>query len=160
VFDGERSIETQELPDGWAFASPPPRFGAALGVRQLSLSPSRTSAHDARTLVRGLLRTTRRDRWVDAAELAMSEIVTNACIHARTTVELRVAVYPDHVAIEVRDYSTTMPAPVVSDLEGANGRGMALVAAVTVDRGISDLGDGGKIVWFCVAGADEQARVS
>src|SRR3954454_12100320 len=130
------SVGTQGLPDGWAFAPPPPRFDASLGERQISLAANPTSARDARTLVRGLLHSTDRDRWLDDAEVAISEIVTNVCLHAHTTLELRATAYADHLTVEVRDYSSTMPSPAVLDLDATCGRGMGLVAAVTVDRGI------------------------
>ncbi|MEA3055225.1 MAG: hypothetical protein QOD30_657 [Actinomycetota bacterium] len=159
VVDGAYSIDTQELPDGWAFAPPPPRFDASLGERQISLAASPTSARDARTWVRGLLQSIDRDRWLDDAEVAITEIVTNACLHARTTLELRATAYPDHLTVEVRDYCPTMPSMVVLDLDATCGRGMGLVTSVTVDRGIRNLGEGGKIVWFSVADARAPERV-
>jgi anti-sigma regulatory factor (Ser/Thr protein kinase) len=154
------SVEGPELPVGWTFASPPARFDASLAERQISLAANPTSAGAARRFVRSLLQSIDREEWLDAAEVAISEIVTNACVHAGTSIELRAVAHDDHLTVEVRDYDATIPSRPVLDLDAPCGRGMALVSAVTVDRGVRILGDDGKIIWFCVADARESALVT
>jgi PAS domain S-box-containing protein len=84
---------------------------------------------------------------LDAAELAVSELVTNAALHAETPVELRVAVAPDLVRVEVRDFSATVPRQRHYGAQATTGRGLALVAAIADSYGVTPLPDG-KIVWF------------
>ncbi|MDP1805519.1 MAG: PAS domain S-box protein, partial [Acidimicrobiales bacterium] len=91
-----------------------------------------------------------RHAWVDSAELAISEVVTNASLHAHTAVEIRLTSYVDQVCVEVRDFNTTLPVQRNYDVQATTGRGMALVAAVTLECGVHPLGESGKVVWFCV----------
>jgi anti-sigma regulatory factor (Ser/Thr protein kinase) len=46
----------------------------------------------ARRLVAELIQQAERDEWLDAGELAVSEVVTNAALHAHTEIELRVVI--------------------------------------------------------------------
>ncbi|MDQ1641345.1 MAG: hypothetical protein QOJ90_696 [Actinomycetota bacterium] len=89
-----------------------------------------------------------KENWGDVAVLAISEIVTNAALHAHTSIELLVDVGADRVRVEVRDYNNRLPAQRRYDADATTGRGMALVAALTADCGVVELATGGKIVWF------------
>ncbi|PRY10764.1 ATP-binding protein [Kineococcus rhizosphaerae] len=88
----------------------------------------------------------------ESAELAVSELVTNAMLHARTafTVTVR-ALEAGGVRVEVAD---TSPLPVVvrrHGLSAATGRGLQLVAAVSAAWGIEAFpasAGTGKCVWF------------
>lgn len=92
--------------------------------------------------------------WVtDTANLVLSELVTNALIHADSDVDIRILRYPDHVRVEVLDYDVHPPIPstisIRDDAENAraeNGRGLALVDALGMDWGTSRT-VGGKSVW-------------
>jgi anti-sigma regulatory factor (Ser/Thr protein kinase) len=121
------------------------------------------SAGDARRFVRGLLLETGRESWVDAAALAVSELVTNAVLHAHTEVELAVVTGPDHVRIEVRDDNPVLPAARSYDDHATTGRGLELVASVTASHGVESLGAAGKVVWCCirdeVEGSDADASL-
>jgi PAS domain S-box-containing protein len=116
--------------------------------------PASTSA--ARALVRDALEAAGRPEWSEAAELACSEIVTNAVLHAHTSIELTVEVHADHVRVAVRDFSPALPVQRHYDVSATTGRGMALVAALTDDHGVSDVGPDGKTVWFTVSGASAE----
>jgi PAS domain S-box-containing protein len=93
-----------------------------------------------------------RDRWVDAAELAASELVTNAVLHAHTELTLH-AWCGDELRVEVRDGSPALPVPREYGAEATTGRGMGLVAALTQDHGVTRLPDGGKAVWCVITDA-------
>ncbi|MFJ4467587.1 SpoIIE family protein phosphatase [Streptomyces sp. NPDC089424] len=73
---------------------------------------------------------------VDVVELAASEIVTNALIHAGSDVDLRMRVFEDHLRLEVRDSDTNPPIPSSLSLteeeapEAEHGRGMLIVEAL------------------------------
>lgn len=103
----------------------------------------------------------RRDDLVDSATLAVSELVANAVIHARTTIWIGIRGEPTDLRIDVYDLSgrRIRPRPVVSDElqdTGNNGNGISLVSAMTKSWGVEPWGDG-KCVWFVPAPPDEPA---
>ena len=125
-----------------------PRLVEARG----ELAPALESAAEARRLVRQTLRAAERDELADVAELVVSEVVTNATLHAHTPVELWVGVGEDDVWVEVRDFNPTLPVQRDYDVEATTGRGMGLVSALSSACGVHSLGEDGKVVWFCVSG--------
>jgi len=114
------------------------------------LEPTLESPREARRLLRQFLEHVGRPDWLDAGELAISEIVTNGSLHGHTTMTLRLVAYDDHAYVEVRDSNNSLPVPRDYDREATTGRGMALVAAVTAECGVVTLGPDGKAVWFCL----------
>ncbi|MFC8779308.1 ATP-binding protein [Streptomyces nigra] len=72
----------------------------------------------------------------DVVELAASEIVTNALIHAGSDVDLRLRIFEDHLRLEVRDSDTNPPIPSALSLtedeapEAEHGRGMLIVESL------------------------------
>lgn len=117
--------------------------------RTLAFDPAGLSAREARRFVRRLLVEAGHPDWVEAAELAVSEVVTNVVLHAHTTFELTVRLAADHVRVEVLDRNPVLPRQRGYDDEATTGRGMTLVEAVTDAHGITPLDDG-KVVWFCI----------
>ena len=85
---------------------------------------------------------------VDDVRLVVSELATNALVHAQTafTVKLRTAMGPA-VVLEVGDGSCAGPVLVASTVLDTSGRGMAIVEALTQDWGIDVYEAGGKSVW-------------
>ena len=85
----------------------------------------------------------------DAAELLVSELVTNCVRHAHSMITLAVDCADDHIAVAVGDDGDKMPVvrETVTD-EDTGGRGLHLVDALAGDWGIRQRADGGKIVWF------------
>lgn len=122
--------------------------------RSMTLKGAPASARVARRAVRDLLHAADRDHWSDAAELACSEVVSNAVLHAHTDLELTVHVFDELVRVEVRDFSEALPRQRDYGGHATTGRGMALVAALSTEHGISDAGPGGKTVWFVIGGDD------
>ncbi|NHC16481.1 ATP-binding protein [Motilibacter sp. E257] len=84
------------------------------------------------------------------AQLAVSELVANAVIHARTPVTVRVEVMPPGARVSVHDESASLPVPAALGATAMSGRGLVLVDAVTAQWGVEpDLAPGrGKTVWF------------
>lgn len=127
-------------------------------VAVLRLPPAAQSAGAARRFLRGLLAESGRERWTDAAELALSEVVTNGVLHAHTDLVLRVHLAEDAVEVEVQDANPTLPTQRRSagadEEEATTGRGLGLVAALTRDCGVRAEAQG-KVVWFVVG--DEPA---
>jgi anti-sigma regulatory factor (Ser/Thr protein kinase) len=120
--------------------------------QELRLSPEPAAARAARALVRSAVPAARRE---DAC-LAVSEIVTNAVLHAREPIILRVLVNGTVVRVEVQDGSPVTPAISLLDpAGGVTGRGLVLVAAVTDAWGVEEVPDG-KIVWFTIGDASRE----
>jgi PAS domain S-box-containing protein len=124
--------------------------------RLLSLPGAPRSAGQARSFVRQLLEDAGHEEWMDAATLAVRELVTNGVIHGHTDLELTGRVEDDHVRVEVRDFNPTLPSPRSYDDHATTGRGLELVAAVSQAHGVESLGGAGKIVWFCVGTASQE----
>ncbi len=125
--------------------------GCLVEERRLTLVSDPRSARAARALVREVLGEASDKGWIDSAELAVSELVTNAVLHARTPLEVLVRVEGDHVRIEVTDSSDLAPV-VRSPGQGATtGRGLAIVASVSSSFGVERRPDGGKVVWCTIA---------
>lgn len=127
-----------------------------LGESVLVLEPETSSPRVAREALRELLQHARPE-WVDGAELAVSELVTNAVQHAHTQVELRAVLTVSNLRVEVRDTNPVMPVAREWGAEASTGRGMGLVAAVTSAHGVIPLQPQGKVVWFRLAD-DEHAE--
>ena len=113
------------------------------------LAAQRGAPREARQFVRGALAEVDPD-LVDAVELLVSELVTNAVIHASSAPRLEVALLPDRVRVEVQDDDPALPARRVPDEDRPGGRGLLLLDGVASSWGAEPRGDG-KVVWFEVA---------
>jgi anti-sigma regulatory factor (Ser/Thr protein kinase) len=119
---------------------------------ELVLAPSPTAAASARAFVRDLL-----GYWqlalpdntvVDRAVLLAGELVTNAVVHARTELRLRVELRGELLHLAVRDGSPRLLRLVtIPDPEAEGGRGLWLVEQLARAWGVNRHPDGGKVVW-------------
>lgn len=110
---------------------------------RISLDPLAASVPAARRFVECAL-----GRWgateiLEDVQLLASELVTNAVLHARTTIELVLTQAQDVVRLEVHDRRAGLES--VTPVE--RGRGLQLVEGLTQRWGIVDDG-GGKVVWL------------
>jgi PAS domain S-box-containing protein len=122
--------------------------GDVLERRSVQLPPAPASAGQARRLVREVLGDADREELRDAAELAVSEIATNAALHGHTPFDVTATLRPGGLRVEVRDSNPMLPAQRDYDRHATTGRGMALVGAITSRCGVTGLGAQGKVVWF------------
>ncbi|MFD9127107.1 ATP-binding protein [Kitasatospora sp. NPDC059571] len=76
------------------------------------------------------------------AELALSELVTNAVRHGGPPIGLRLAVSPEWISIEVRDGGRGRPVVREPDPDAVSGRGLAIVRAVADEWGVRRDGSG------------------
>ena len=113
-----------------------------------AFGPHLSAAGAARRLLQSALADAERERWSDAGVLALSEVVSNAALHAHTRIEVLVEVHDDYLWAEVSDGSALFPQQRQYDRQATTGRGMALVSALTDECGVHSLGTAGKIVWF------------
>ncbi|MFC6152968.1 ATP-binding protein [Nocardioides yefusunii] len=131
----------------------------------LALDTSPRAAAVARRWVASVCRDLGREDLVHSAELGVSELVTNAILHGKEPVDVRVRGTAAHPRIEVFDASHCPPTlPLARPAEWANsnhgletyGRGLTLVALTATTWGTT-IEESGKVVWFEPAGdiADE-----
>src|SRR4051794_7103002 len=120
----------------------------------LDLEPLPESVARARIFVRRCLqRTGATDDDIDTAVLLTSELVTNAVVHAATTIRLRVLLDRAEAMIDVEDASRRQLAFGESSPDALGGRGLELVARLALRHGSYAIPDDGKHVWFTVASA-------
>ncbi|MFI1731805.1 ATP-binding protein [Streptomyces acidicola] len=86
----------------------------------------------------------------DAAELALTELVTNVVRHVPgRRCGICFLLLPGAVRVEVSDSCPRLPVPGSGNVLSDSGRGLLLVEAVTDRWGVTPRPDGsGKIVWF------------
>ncbi|MFF7989018.1 ATP-binding protein [Kitasatospora xanthocidica] len=144
-------MEGIAVPD--ALAAPPTLAGDGL----LWLPRHRSSVLAARLLLRNFLAgIPGGDALVTTGELVLSELTTNAVVHARVPKGRRIAIrfesVCDHLRVEVHDASNEKPAiRRATDLDGLSGRGLCLVEVLSLEWGFEPRPEGiGKIVWALV----------
>lgn len=118
-----------------------------------SFAPVPVSARDARRFLRAFLVEHGVDEEVigEGAELALSEVVTNAVLHAHTPFDVALALDDvGRLRVEVRDGSPQLPVQRGYAEQATTGRGMDLVAAFTQECGVDLDGPRGKTIWFVV----------
>jgi len=112
-----------------------------------TLASEPASASRARRLVREVLERHGREELLDSAILLVSEVVTNAVLHAGTPIGLRCRIGADAVRIEISDGSPVLPSIRHYDDIASTGRGLALVAELSQAWGLEP-NEHGKTVWF------------
>jgi anti-sigma regulatory factor (Ser/Thr protein kinase) len=117
----------------------------------LELVPEPQSVRRARVGVVSELATIGRDDLADAAELGVSELVTNAILHADPPIVVRVGGTAAHPRVEVHDNSPAPPKArsMTADerLLATVGRGLGIVAMFSTTWG-AEVSSEGKVVWF------------
>ena len=129
---------------------------------RLDLEAQPASVGQARRFVRGLLQEWDLDGLVDTASLLVSELATNAVLHARTPYALRVLRDDEQVRVDVLDGSLVQPRRRLNSATAATGRGVALVEELASAWGATaadELEGFAKGVWFTlpVTGVVEDA---
>jgi anti-sigma regulatory factor (Ser/Thr protein kinase) len=131
-------------------------------LKRSSLSVDHTSraARQARVWVGQRLSDVGREDVVWSAELAVSELLSNALLHGEPPIVVQMGGTKDHPRVEVSDGShqlPQMPGTVAVDRTGQDvpedellltiGRGLDLVSRFSEAWGV-ELGPEGKVVWF------------
>jgi anti-sigma regulatory factor (Ser/Thr protein kinase) len=109
----------------------------AVVARHLDLDPQASSPRRGRWFVRDACRDWQLDALRDDAMLVASELVTNAVTHAGTTARLVVRYDGLGLIIRVRDRRPDRALPLRSADARPPGYGLALVAAVSGDFGVT-----------------------
>jgi CheY-like chemotaxis protein len=84
---------------------------------------------------------------VDDALLVVSELVTNAVVHADSEAELSMALSAEILRIEVADSGVDTPDPHLAGDDDEHGRGLLLIAVLSAAWGTESRAEGGKVVW-------------
>jgi anti-anti-sigma factor len=117
---------------------------------ELSLAASATAPAAARLYVRDVLSYWRLalpgDEIIYLAELLADELVTNAVVHARTPLRLRLELRGDLLLLAVDDGDRRLLRPVADPTDGEGGRGLRLVERLATAWGVHRHQDG-KTVW-------------
>lgn len=83
-------------------------------------------------------------------ELLSSELLANAVLHGPqgAAIGLQVTHTDEVVRVSVSDAGTESPVVMHNEPSAPNGRGMAIVEAMSSRWGVDDHEDGGKTVWY------------
>ncbi|MEV0602209.1 ATP-binding protein [Streptomyces sp. NPDC050315] len=124
------------------------------------LGPGAPSVREARDAVRTWLAEYGLHDAVETAELLVSELATNAVLHARSRFRLTLTLCRGVLRCEVADQVRDAPPPGRAGAceDSENGRGLFLVDALSERWGSTLLEDGqGKCVWFELAAVASRA---
>jgi anti-sigma regulatory factor (Ser/Thr protein kinase) len=127
---------------------------SAISQAHTRLAADLQSAGSARHFVDETLR-----RWdcgerLEIVSLLVSELVTNAVVHAHSDVEVVVRMTGANVRIDVLDHSNEHPVVRSPSVYDTSGRGLALVESLASRWGVDPRPGGGKSVWFEVPALD------
>jgi anti-sigma regulatory factor (Ser/Thr protein kinase) len=114
------------------------------------LPPDASSVRAARQFVADVLGSTLDTPALQQTVLLVSELATNAVVHARSPFEIVVQSAGDRLRIGVHDRgSGAIPSADVEppDADAVGGRGLALVSRLAARWGVDPMADG-NCVWF------------
>jgi anti-sigma regulatory factor (Ser/Thr protein kinase) len=114
------------------------------------LPPTARSVPQARRHIASTLEHWHLETLVDTACLLVSELVTNAVLHARTPMTLAVARAGDGVRISVTDGSPVSPSLRRHSDTATTGRGLRLLDQLA-DAWKAEGNGNGKSVWFMLS---------
>ena len=142
--------------NGWRVAS---AYAAAVISAVGTFPPAPASVRAARCFVGSVLAEWGLRAAYDAAEMLVSEVVTNAVLHARTPFTVTVTRSADAVRVSVNDGSPAVPQQRMYGPDATTGRGMRLVASLSLRWGVEPDDAGGKEVWFEVSTAGDAGQM-
>jgi PAS domain S-box-containing protein len=119
---------------------------SAMHKLERRLRPHPSSVGAGRRLVRQVLSDADRTDLIEAAELVVSELVTNALVHAGTDVDVVAEASRSGLRVEVSDESAHLPTTKLYSVMASTGRGLRLVDDL-VDRWGAVPRPVGKTVW-------------
>src|SRR5687768_3904936 len=123
------------------------RNGGEQDEHVVALSGDRFDPFTARRATRKFLHGRVDTSVCDEAVLLVSELVTNAVMHARTALTLRLRAEAGQLRVEVDDHDERLPVLSESNHESERGRGLHLLESVASRWGVTPRA-GGKTVWF------------
>lgn len=122
---------------------------AAPVAQSLRLAPHPTAPRASRDFVSRTLLDWQLGPRIPTACLVVSELVTNAMVHAGTDIDLSLAAHRGILRVTVRDHGAGLPLHLVAPV-GLHGRGLAVVAGLSRGWGVLPTAGGGKVVWAVI----------
>lgn len=113
------------------------------------------SAAAARRFVRDFCLSRGCEELIDLALLVVSELITNAVVHAQSPSTLALRLRSETLRLEVSDASTEAPSPKSVTAEAEEGRGLFVVAAVCTAWGV-DPTETSKTIWAEISRAEDR----
>ena len=114
----------------------------------IELDPEPASVRSARRFVTETLHDTGQEHYSDVATLLVSELVTNAVLHAGTPISMVVEADPPWLRVAVKDDARGQVARRRFAPDASTGRGLSLVDALAAAWGADTIAGDGKVVWF------------
>ncbi|HUB70227.1 MAG TPA: ATP-binding protein [Acidimicrobiales bacterium] len=111
-----------------------------------AFSPEPREVYSARHFVASVL-----EKWgfeCDDLPLLVSELATNAVLHARSDFEVTVVRSGPRLRVEVYDQNTRLPSFAVAPPDAYSGRGLMLLRELATAWGVESHSDSGKTIWF------------
>ena len=128
-------------------------------VQSLRLAPHPTAPRASRDFVGRTLLDWRLSEHIATACLVVSELVTNAMIHAGTDIEVTLSEERGAIRIAVGDLGPDLPVERPAAV-GEHGRGLTIVAGLSSAWGVLPSPAGGKVVWAVLDGSPGPTPVS
>jgi anti-sigma regulatory factor (Ser/Thr protein kinase) len=114
-----------------------------------AFAPEASEVFSARRFVVSVL-----DAWgleIEDLPLLVSELATNAVLHARSDFEVTVIRSNRRIRVEVFDQNTRLPTFAAAPPDAYSGRGLMILRGLASAWGVESHSDIGKTIWFEVA---------
>jgi anti-sigma regulatory factor (Ser/Thr protein kinase) len=80
--------------------------------------------------------------------LLVSELATNAVLHARSDFAVTIVAREDRIRVEVFDHNARLPSPTAVPAEAYSGRGLMILQGLSSAWGVETHAGIGKTIWF------------
>lgn len=118
---------------------------------EIVLAAEPVSASKARDFIRQHLVAHDLGYLVEDVRLVVSELATNAMVHARTPFVVTLSGMDGVLLLDIQDGSPSVPARAASNVMDMGGRGLVLVELLSREWGVTANADGSKSVWASFA---------
>ncbi len=111
-----------------------------------AFAPEASEVFSARRFVASVL-----DAWgleIEDLPLLVSELATNAVLHARSDFEVTVIRFSRRIRVEVFDQNTRLPTFAAAPPDAYSGRGLMILRGLANAWGVESHSDVGKTIWF------------
>jgi anti-sigma regulatory factor (Ser/Thr protein kinase) len=122
--------------------------------RRLRLASHPTAPRQARDFLAATCALWAAERFLETGGLVLSELVSNAVMHAGTEVEVELQLTGDRLRMSVHDDGPGLPRVVPAHQRTIGGHGLDIVSRIAESWGVAPDPAGGKSVW-CVLQAAE-----
>lgn len=143
-------VTTAPADQAWLPTLPIASTDTPLGPVRWQLPAEVTSGSRARTQLPQLLSAWGLASLLDDAELLLSELISNAVVHAHSPVTVTISRHRDVLHVEVSDHGPGVAHRRDGHLDDTHGRGLMLVDAISSMWGAT-ANDDAKTVWFRLA---------